>query len=89
MARCEMSDFEWRVIEPLLPQNSRGVPRVDDRRVLNGIFWVYVQARLGPIYPVASVRTRPVIIGFAVRQKLAFGTGLWTRLQMLMMKTYA
>jgi transposase len=28
------------VIAPLLPQKSRGVPRVDDRRVLNGIFWV-------------------------------------------------
>ncbi len=40
MARYEMTDFEWRVIEPLLPQNSRGVPRVDDKRVLNGIFWV-------------------------------------------------
>jgi transposase len=24
----------------VLPQNRRGVPRVDDRRVLNGIFWV-------------------------------------------------
>jgi transposase len=32
--------FEWRVIEPLLPNKPRGVPRVDDRRVLNGIFWV-------------------------------------------------
>lgn len=31
---------EWRVIEPLLPNKPRGVPRVDDRRVLNGIFWV-------------------------------------------------
>lgn len=40
MARYEMTDFEWRVIAPLLPQNSRGVPRVDDQRVLNGIFWV-------------------------------------------------
>ena len=27
-------------IEPLLPNKPRGVPRVDDRRVLNGIFWV-------------------------------------------------
>ena len=26
--------------EPLLPNKPRGVPRVDDRRVLNGIFWV-------------------------------------------------
>ena len=36
----EPTDFEWRVIEPLLPNKPRGVPRVDDRRVLNGIFWV-------------------------------------------------
>ena len=28
------------MIAPLLPNKSRGVPRVDDRRVLNGIFWV-------------------------------------------------
>ncbi len=40
MSRYDLTDFEWRVIEPLLPNNPRGVPRVDDRRVLNGIFWV-------------------------------------------------
>ena len=39
MARFDLSDFEWSVIEPLLPTKVRGVPRVDDRRVLNGIFW--------------------------------------------------
>jgi transposase len=27
------------VIQPLLPNEPRGVPRVDDRRVLKGIFW--------------------------------------------------
>ena len=27
------------VIEPLLPNKPRGVPRVDDRRVINGILW--------------------------------------------------
>jgi transposase len=38
--RChELSDYEWRVIRPLLPNKPRGVPRVDDRRVLNGILW--------------------------------------------------
>jgi len=37
--RYELSDFEWSVIAPLLPNKPRGVPRVDDRRVLNGIFW--------------------------------------------------
>lgn len=40
MSRYDLADFEWRVIEPLLPNKPWGVPRVDDRRVLNGIFWV-------------------------------------------------
>lgn len=40
MSRYDLTDFEWRVIKPLLPNKPRGVPRVDDRRVLNGIIWV-------------------------------------------------
>jgi transposase len=40
MARYDLTDFEWKTIRPLLPNKPRGVPRVDDRRVLNGIFWV-------------------------------------------------
>ena len=40
MSRYDLTDFEWRVIAPLLPNKPRGVPRVDDRRVLNGIFYV-------------------------------------------------
>ena len=40
MGRYDLTDFEWRVIEPLLPNKPRGVARVDDRRVLNGILWV-------------------------------------------------
>ena len=38
--RYELSDYEWAVIRPMLPNKPRGVPRVDDRRTLNGIFWV-------------------------------------------------
>ncbi|HSL35293.1 MAG TPA: transposase [Arthrobacter sp.] len=37
--RYDMTDFEWSAIGPLLPNKPRGVPRVDDRRVLNGILW--------------------------------------------------
>lgn len=37
--RFELTDDEWLVIEPLLPNKPRGVPRVDDRRVINGILW--------------------------------------------------
>lgn len=40
MARFDLSDAEWRIIEPLLPDKPRGVARVDDRRVLNGIFYI-------------------------------------------------
>ena len=39
MRRYELTDFEWAIIEPLLPNKPRGVPRVDDRKVLNGIYW--------------------------------------------------
>ncbi len=35
----ELTDREWQIIQPLLPNKPRGVPRVDDRRVLNGIMW--------------------------------------------------
>src|SRR6201987_771377 len=37
--RYVLSDCEWSVIKPMLPNKPRGIPRVDDRRVLNGIFW--------------------------------------------------
>ena len=38
--RYELNDGEWSVIKSILPNKQRGIPRVDDRRVLNGIFWV-------------------------------------------------
>jgi transposase len=38
--RYELTDHEWMAIKPMLPNKPRGVPRVNDRRVLNGIFWV-------------------------------------------------
>ncbi|AGB72268.1 putative IS5 family transposase, IS427 group, OrfA [Rhizobium tropici CIAT 899] len=55
MARFDLTDFEWSVIEPLLPTKVRGKARVDDR-VLNGIFWrlrtgapwADIPARYGP-----------------------------------------
>jgi transposase len=38
--RYELSDDEWNFIRSMLPNKPRGVARVDDRRVINGIFWV-------------------------------------------------
>lgn len=40
MARSDMSDLEWEFIKAVLPRNTRGKKRVDDRRVINGIFYV-------------------------------------------------
>jgi transposase len=40
MSQYDLTDSESHVIEPLLPNEPCGVPRVDDCRVLNGIFWV-------------------------------------------------
>lgn len=40
MGRYDLSKAEWRLVEPLLPNKPRGIARVDDRRVINGIFYV-------------------------------------------------
>ncbi len=42
MGRFDLSDGEWAIVAPLLPGADgvrRGRPRLDDRKVLNGIFW--------------------------------------------------
>ena len=38
--RHDLTDAEWAVIAPLLPNKPRGVARVGDRRVISGIFHV-------------------------------------------------
>jgi hypothetical protein len=35
--RHELSDYEWTTIKPMLPNKPRGVQRVNDRRVINGM----------------------------------------------------
>ena len=32
--RYELTDYEWAAISPMLANKPRGVPRVNDRRVL-------------------------------------------------------
>lgn len=38
--RYELTDREWAATKPMLPNKARDVPCVNDRRVLNGNFWV-------------------------------------------------
>jgi transposase len=51
-----LTDRQWQRLAPLLPNKSRGVPRVDDRRVISSIIhvlrsggrWVDAPASYGP-----------------------------------------
>jgi transposase len=41
----DLTDFQWELIEPLLPKyrrrkNGRGRPRQDLRELLNGVLWI-------------------------------------------------
>jgi hypothetical protein len=38
--RYELTDSERSLINPMLPNKPHGVPRVGDRRILDGVFWV-------------------------------------------------
>ncbi len=84
MARFDLTDFEWSVIEPLLPNKVRGVPRVDDRRVLNGIFW-----RLRTGAPWADIPSRygphTTCVNRFNRWRKA---GVWDRLLQAVSKAY-
>jgi transposase len=55
--RHELTDEQWQVVEPLLPvSGAKGRPRVDDRRVINGMLfkaktgvaWRDLPERYGP-----------------------------------------
>lgn len=74
---------EWLTIEPLLPNKLRGVPRVDDRRVLNGILWplsLWCAMGRGPrtlwsvenllqlLHPLAKSRSLGLIVGRGFRR---------------------
>jgi hypothetical protein len=61
--RYELTDHEWFAIKPMLPNKSRGVPRVNDRRVLNGIFWFCDPERHGATCQKTSVLIRLATIG--------------------------
>ena len=73
--RYELSDYEWSVIKPMLPNKPRGIPRVDDRRILNGIFGSCVQAHHGAICQTATVPLRLATIASFAGARLASGTG--------------
>ena len=40
MARYDLTDFEWSVIEPLLPMDRQGPKPKNNRQILNGMFYI-------------------------------------------------
>lgn len=82
--RYELTDHEWSIIEPLLPNKPRGVPRVDDRRVLNGILWRF---RTGSPWAEVPERYGPSTTCYNrfVRWRKA---GVWDRLLEEISKAY-
>ena len=82
--RYELNDYEWSIIRPMLPNKPRGIPRVDDRRILNGTSGSCVQARRGAICHAATVPLRlATTASFAGG---ASGTDSWMRWLLLMMR---
>ena len=82
--RYELTDHEWSILSPLLPNKPRGVPRVDDRRVLNGILWRF---RTGSPWAEIPERYGPPTTCYNrfVRWRKA---GVWDRLLEAVSKAY-
>jgi transposase len=76
MDRHDLTDAEWAVIQPLPPTKVRGVPRVDDRRVIHGILWRF---RAGTPWRDVPVRYGPrtTLYNRFVRWRAA---GIWDRI---------
>jgi transposase len=58
--RYELTNHEWTAIKPMPPNKPRGVPRVNDRRVLNGIFWVLRSGAPLAVLPAGQALTSPL-----------------------------
>jgi transposase len=91
MARFDLSDSEWSIIALLLPNKPRGVPRADDRRVLNGIFhilrtgapWRDLPERYGPYTTVYNRYNRWAKAGVWLRVFEALAAGSPQSLQLI------
>ena len=60
---------------PMLPNEPRGVPRVNDRRVLNGIFWVLRTGAPWRDLPDVYGPEQPAIIALSDGDGLTSGIG--------------
>ena len=82
--RYDLTDFEWSVIEPILPMDRRGPKPRDNRRVLNGIFWVL---RTGAPWRDLPERYGPYTSAYN-RFNRWRKAGIWDRLMDAVVKAY-
>ena len=87
MRRHELSDEEWAIIAPLLPNNSRGIERVDDRRVINGILLRFRTGSTWRDVPERYALARRFTIGSPDGARRASGIVFWTPFQSVTMET--
>jgi transposase len=76
MARFDLTDAEWTIIAPLLPGaagRKNGRPRPDDRKVINGIFFVLRTALPGETCRSAMGVTRQRTTASIAGRRLASG----------------
>jgi len=85
--RYELTDREWAAIRLMLPNKPRGVPRVNDRRVLNGIFWVLRSGAPWRDLPQVLAHILLATTASLAGVGLASGAGSWKHSRVLMMVT--
>jgi transposase len=79
--RFDLSDEEWALLEPLMPE-ARKSARADDRRIISAIFYVLRTGCRGEICPNGMDRTRRFTIASTVGLDAASGSGFsigWPR----------
>ena len=86
--RYELSDYEWSIIRSMLPNKPRGIPRVDDRRILNGIFWILRSGAPWRDLPDSYGPPTTCYNRFVRRGGLASGTGSWMHWRWLTTQRY-
>ncbi len=64
---------QFAVLKPLLPNDTRGKPRVDDQRVISGIIQVPKSSGRGIDAPGSMVRTKHSTIASSAGQRRAYG----------------
>jgi len=84
--RYELSDYEWSVIKPMLPNTPRGIPGWMTGAFSTASFGSCAQAHHGAICQTAMVPRRLATIASLAGGGLAFGTGLWMRWLPFMMR---